>query len=260
MVHAMRLFLLRVGRDLALDDRRSRGNNEEHHMPKTFPIIIDVEEIALGAVLRKLNDMAGIAKLHLDLGRGGEKGQEALADQAVPLRQRGATREVTVLKLLADGPKSSRDIQKLLGGRTTAYAVLHTLRKKGLTEAGGGLSTHQLTAKGRALLKGMTAPPKALPTPDGAQRDARGHLPKGVSEGFVLAAIAHSDRPLMPRDLAPGLAPHGFTTKAVESAMKRAKGHGLIRNTGKGYELTAKGIKEAQAPSGLNGTGAASHG
>jgi hypothetical protein len=40
-------------------------------MPKTFPIMIEVEEIALGPVLRKLNEMPGIAKLHLDLGRGG---------------------------------------------------------------------------------------------------------------------------------------------------------------------------------------------
>ena len=39
-------------------------------MPKTFPIMIEVEEIALGPVLRRLNDMPGIAKLHLDLGHG----------------------------------------------------------------------------------------------------------------------------------------------------------------------------------------------
>ncbi len=40
-------------------------------MPKTFSIMIEVEEIALGPVLRRLNDMPGIAKLHLDLSQGG---------------------------------------------------------------------------------------------------------------------------------------------------------------------------------------------
>lgn len=36
-------------------------------MPKTFPILIDVEEIAVGRVMRVLNKMPGVAKLHLDL-------------------------------------------------------------------------------------------------------------------------------------------------------------------------------------------------
>ncbi len=215
-------------------------------------------------MLRKLNEMAGIAKLHLDLGRGGEKGQEALAKEAVPLRQRGATAQATVLKLLAEGPKHIREISRALGGgRSRAYTTMNGLRKRGLTEAGDAAAVHQLTAKGRALLGG-TAPPKALPTPDGAPRDARGHSRNGVSEGFLLAAIAGSDGPRMPRDLAPELAPHGFSVKAVESAVKRAKDHGLIRNTGPGYELTAKGLKAARVPatlnnSGMNGTGA-SHG
>ena len=41
-------------------------------MPKTFPIKLEVEEIALGTVLRKLHDMPGIVDLHLDLGHGGQ--------------------------------------------------------------------------------------------------------------------------------------------------------------------------------------------
>ena len=41
-------------------------------MPKTFPILLEVEEIALGTVLRKLNEMPGIVKLDLNLGHGGE--------------------------------------------------------------------------------------------------------------------------------------------------------------------------------------------
>lgn len=36
-------------------------------MPKTFPILIDVEEIAVGRIMRVLNKMPGVAKLHLDM-------------------------------------------------------------------------------------------------------------------------------------------------------------------------------------------------
>ena len=228
-------------------------------MPKTFPIIIDVEEIALGTVLRKLNDMAGIAKLHLDLGRGGESGQQALADQAVPLRQRGANAEATVLKLLADGPKHIGEISRALGGsRTRAYATMNGLRKRGLSEAGDATATHQLTAKGRALLGGTAS----LPAPKAGtiKRTAGGRTSKGVSERLLLTLIAGSDTPMLPAALAQELQPQGFSKRAVESILRRARVKGILRNTGRGYELTAKGLKEARASSGLNGTGAASHG
>lgn len=38
-------------------------------MPKTFPIVIDVEEVAVGRVMRLLNKTPGVAKFHLDLDR-----------------------------------------------------------------------------------------------------------------------------------------------------------------------------------------------
>ena len=227
-------------------------------MPKTFPIIIDVEEIALGTVLRKLNDMAGIAKLHLDLGRGGESGQQAIATEAVPYRQRGPTREAATLKLLTDGPRHHREIQKRLGGKTTVYAVLHTLRKKGLVEAGNGIGMHQLTAKGHALVNGTAALPAS--TASTIKRTAGGRTPKGVSERLLLTLIAGSDTPMLPTALAQELQPQGFSKRAVEGMLRRARVKGTLHNTGRGYELTAKGLKEARASSGLNGTGAASHG
>lgn len=37
-------------------------------MPKLFSIQIEVEEVALGTVMRKLNQMPGVAKLNLDMG------------------------------------------------------------------------------------------------------------------------------------------------------------------------------------------------
>ena len=41
-------------------------------MPKLFPIHIQVEEGAVGKVMRILNDLEGVAKLNLDLDRTGK--------------------------------------------------------------------------------------------------------------------------------------------------------------------------------------------
>lgn len=46
-------------------------------MPKLFPISIEVEELALGRVLRSLNTMAGVVRLHLNLTQ--EKAMKQLA-------------------------------------------------------------------------------------------------------------------------------------------------------------------------------------
>jgi hypothetical protein len=42
-------------------------------VPKTFPILIEVEEIAVGKVMRLLNKTAGVAKLHLNLEQQSHK-------------------------------------------------------------------------------------------------------------------------------------------------------------------------------------------
>src|SRR6266404_4775975 len=47
-------------RPISILIRRSR-------MPKLFPISIDVEEVAVGGVLRALNSMAGVVRLRLNL-------------------------------------------------------------------------------------------------------------------------------------------------------------------------------------------------
>jgi hypothetical protein len=52
-------------------------------VPKTFPINLTVEEIALGTVLRKLHSMPGIVKLDFNLGHGGDgPGREKLEKAA----------------------------------------------------------------------------------------------------------------------------------------------------------------------------------
>ena len=73
-------------------------------MPKTFPIKIEVEEIALGTVLRRLNEMPGIAKLHLDLGHGGQGAGAKQLEQYAATKRNGGNYEQIVVKLLLHGP------------------------------------------------------------------------------------------------------------------------------------------------------------
>ena len=55
-------------------------------MAKTFSVRLEIEEVALGTVLRKLHDMPGVAKLDLDFGEGGKgAGREKLQQAAAAL-------------------------------------------------------------------------------------------------------------------------------------------------------------------------------
>jgi hypothetical protein len=207
-------------------------------MPKTFPIMIEVEEIALGPVLRKLNDMPGIAKLHLDLGKGGEgAGKKQLAEHAATSRN-GETTEQTAVKFLMQGPKHIREISEALGGnKTRAYGVVHQLRKKGLAEAGVGKGVHQLTADARTQLGGAMP---ALPAPE-VKHGPSGRASPG--SGNIVLRAALDAGPVSPADLRAHLGSKGMSPKSVSGVLERAKRHGLIKKNGSGYELTAKGQK-----------------
>lgn len=211
-------------------------------MPKTFPIMLEVEELLLGPVLRKLNEMPGIAKLHLDLGHGGQgAGAKQLADKVAKVRSNGGSAEQQVLKMLLQrGPMHIRAISQEVGGaKSRAYGAVHQLKKKGLTEAGAEKGTHQLTAKAKAQLGGALA----LPAPEGAQvaKGPAGRAKPG--SGNIVLRVALEAGPLPPVDLRKRMAAQGMSPKSISGVLARAKDGGLIRKNGTGYELTAKGQK-----------------
>jgi DNA-binding PadR family transcriptional regulator len=197
-------------------------------MPKLFCIKLDVEEIALGSVLNRLND--------LDLGTGGHGGgAKQLAAQAASLRSSAKANEQAAVKLLMHGPKHIKQISAALGGnKTRAYGAMNTLRKKGLTEAAAGRGMHQLTALARAQL-GAALP--ALPPPAGK----RGRAARG--SGNIVMRAALDAGPVSPGDLRKHMQSKGMSPKSVAGVLERAKKRGLIKRNGVGYELTAKGQK-----------------
>jgi hypothetical protein len=195
-------------------------------MAKLFPIMIEVEEIALGTVLRKLNEMPGIAKLHLDLGKGGEgNGKKPLEHAAAA---RGEKNSQKLAGLLAGGPMHIKEITAALGGpRSRGYQAAYELKRQGIAEKGGGPGMYRLKA-------GATVPAAISRTPSG-------RLPPG-SGNIVLRAVL-AEGPKAWSEIRSSAATYGMSPTSINGLIERAKRSGLIRKNGKGYELTAKGQK-----------------
>jgi len=215
-------------------------------MPKTFPIRLEVEEIALGTVLRKLNDMPGIARLHLDLERGGEGAGRKQLEQKAEQHVQNGSREPLIVKLLMSGPKHIREISEVLGGKKTrAYGLMNQLQKKGLTKS-IGKGMHELTKAARSQLGIAAAAPAvvpalAAPAPSPVKHGPGGRASPG-SGNIVLKAIL-SDGPKSPADVRALAAEKGVSPKSISGVLDRARKNGLIKKNGTGYELTAKGQK-----------------
>jgi hypothetical protein len=204
-------------------------------MPKLFPIRLEVEEIALGPVLRKLNGMPGIANLHLDLGQGGQgSGRKQLEHHAAEKRVRGNDAQQAAIAFLMAGPKHIGEISAAIGGKKPrAYSVMNQLRKQGLAEAAAGSGMHQLTKKVMAH-RALPAPATVTHRPGGRALPGSGNL--------VLRAALDAG-PVSPHSLRSHLASKGMSPKSVSGVLDRAKRNGLIKKNGAGYALTAKGQK-----------------
>lgn len=205
-------------------------------MARTFPILIEVEELALGPVLRKLHDMPGIAKLDLQLGLGGQGAGRQQLEQAALAQGKRGNGEEAVVKLLLQGPKHLAELVAAIGGKKSSfYTLTSKLKKKGIAErAGGGM--WQLTHKARTQLGAV----KALPAPE-IKHGPAGRATPG--SGPILLRSALAAGPLAPVDLRKQLGSSGMSPKSISGVLDRAKRDGLIKKNGTGYELTAKGQK-----------------
>jgi len=103
-------------------------------MPKTFPIMIEVEEIAVGKVMRQLNKMPGVAKLHLNMEPPSKK---ANGISQPPYKKFDQKAEEFILELLGKSqPTPTRvlrdhfaDVGRRPGSTSSA---LNLLKKDGL--------------------------------------------------------------------------------------------------------------------------------
>ena len=198
-------------------------------MAKTFSVKLEIEEIALGTVLRKLHDMPGIARLDLDFGEGGKgAGKEKLQQAAAALNVPPAE---AILKVLANGPMRSRDLTKTLG--MSSHRVYYAISKLGQAIQRNGKGEFELA-------------PLALPKPD-LKRGPNGRASPGVGPAALRIALAAADHPVPVSELKSLLSGHGLSPKSVAGVILRAKRDRLIKGGKDGYVLTAKAEKNGAA-------------
>lgn len=211
-------------------------------MPKTFPIHLEVEEIALGTVLRKLNDMPGIAKIDLNLGHGGQGTGKQKLQQVAAARRSGGNNTEVIIKLMMSGPKSIKEFMEALGGKKASfYTALSKLKAQGISES-AGTGVYRLTPTAAAQFDAaqIAAKTPALPAPQAKHGPAGRAVP---GSGPIILRAALNSGPMSPGDLRAKLTEGGMSPKGVSGVITRAKMAGLIKKNGTGYELTAKGQK-----------------
>lgn len=207
-----------------------------------FPIMIEVEEPAVGSVLRLLKDYPGIAKLHLDLDNVGKKpikrqshsGSRQKRDPEAP---RG--KDIIITELLS-GPKNLQHLRDRLAAYQMSSgnlsSALNELRRAGITESGGA-GVHRLTQRAMDELKPRLADESAqisAPKANGEKIKSIDFVLDGLRKGMSRAEIRRAGEPI------------GINERMVDGALTRLKVNKLItRGDEEGhYKLTAKATKD----------------
>lgn len=176
----------------------------------------------LGAVLRKLHEMPGVAKLDLDLGKAPQ--QQAAS---------GSPQE-TALAMLASGPKHRSELKAALGPAQRFYGTMNNLKKKKMVKAVGD-GTYVLTKHVAQKLNGHA--PEALGAP--VKKGPAGRAVPGQAVAVLRAVLR--DQALSMGQIAEAIGAHGMSAKSITGVLARAKRDGLVKKDGSGYALTAKG-------------------
>ena len=206
-------------------------------MAKTFAVKLEIEEIALGTVLRKLHDMPGIAKLDLDFGHGGQgAGKEKLQQAAAAMN---TLPEEAILKALADGPMKSADLIRATGMKShRIYYALEKLEKAGVSRK---------TDHGHELIQRRSAGGVALLPPPAIKHGPGGRASTGSGPILLLGILKSEHGPVPPGKLRIFLGNNGMSPKSISGVLARARRDGLIKKSGDGYVLTAKAEKNGAA-------------
>lgn len=125
-------------------------------MPKPFSVVIEVEEIAFGAVVRKLNSIPGIARIHLNLGDTPKASAPRKANgqgHALGKNKEGIRALVMATMRKCGGKLTSKQIGNLAvahGGTRSGAASVMTKAKHDKLVDNPQMGVWKLTAKGKA--------------------------------------------------------------------------------------------------------------
>lgn len=243
-------------------------------MAKPFPIVIDVEEMAVGSVLRQLNTMSGIIRLHLDLKAEKVRQIEAKNEEVDP-----NTPALPASKLRSDGRQNSRGLPpyknfayriiadiliktpahlKILSaalernGITTRSAVngyIHRLSAMGLIKRTAP-GTYRLSEKGVKLFSGEQKPKRKLPAgmlriadnSTGCRKlilDALKNKLDNDPDGAGLVSSAE-----MKQIVIKG----GYSDKNLSTTGMKMRNAGLMSFVDGDYYITEEGLKTVSTP------------
>lgn len=188
----------------------------------TFPILIDVEDSALGGVLKLLHGYPGIAKIHLDLdAAGGPKGTR----KGVPIGPRKQREEnapsstAIITAFIMTGPKRNSQVAEELErhgfSRTSSASTLTALKEKGVVYQIGN-ALWDLTDEAKARLK----PTAALPAPADEITASDLVLQKMKSQGGTARRL----------ELAQHLSSNNLSAASISRVMSDLKKRGKITN------------------------------
>lgn len=239
-------------------------------MPKLFPISLEVEEVAVGRVLRMLNGMAGVVRLHLNLSpEGADKsvkqvGQEEMQIEApapapsgvkwrsdgrintkgVKVAQNAAYR--TIAEVLLRTPAHYKILQAALErlGSHHPQAIhghlhrMHMLKLVKRTAPG----TYRLTEKGEKTFSPeattQTRQPHRLFAPGSNMKVIDNHT--GVRHLILKTLAKHS--PMSGQALTKVIVENGYSPKNLSTTGMKMRAEGLFDRAKDGsYHLTDVG-------------------
>lgn len=103
-------------------------------MPKLFPIHVEVEELAVGKVMRLLHNTPGVAKVNLNLGEPKPKANGARKPYG-PRKKYETSGNDEIVKLLSNTnrstPELASDFDALGRSPVSVNSAIHTLQKAG---------------------------------------------------------------------------------------------------------------------------------
>lgn len=224
-----------------------------------FPILLHVEEIAVGRVLRLLHATEGVADIQpiwdeIPKPRGRINGKAKATSGTASKKHKsddGPRAIDIIITELIKGPQQGDHLKQILNKHgfagDGAYVLLKNLQERNIvTKVDKGL--YRLSDEAAAKLNEHPPQPTptSLPAPEPVKRSGQsGHLRKGEGQKFVAKFIRENGGRADRQQIVDAAAVVGMDQRAVENTLYRLRNLKQVKSPEKGiWELTAKGNKD----------------
>lgn len=219
-------------------------------MAKLFPIGLEVEEVAVGSVLRLLNRTQGVAKIHLNLlnePAANEETSRLEPDEVSkalppPKKAKHGSMQLLIAETLSITPAHSKILQEVLRRNgfspNSLPAAISTMRTAGFVKK-VGVATWRLTGRGHRHYiggedKGHVQRHPTIPINN-----------KSGVRSLVLTSLNNATQ-LLTRDLQKVLKENKYSPTTLNAVVTRMKREGLISSSHGTYSITDQGRSAIQ--------------